>query len=134
MPDFGSLGLSLAAAVGASIACPERRTVAILGDGGLMMSLSELDTIKRTGAPDLIVVLNDGVYGAEYPHLAEIGASLGPATFASASPSDIARAVGIPAIRLREGDDLGALDGVVAARGGPTLVEVICPPPATKHG
>ena len=134
MPDFGSLGLSLAAAVGASIARPERSTVAILGDGGLMMSLSELDTIKRTGAPDLIVVLNDGVYGAEYPHLAEIGASLGPATFASASPSDIARAVGIPAIRLREGDDLGALDGVVAARGGPTLVEVICPPPATKHG
>lgn len=133
MPDFGSLGLSLAAAVGASIACPERRTVAILGDGGLMMSLSELDTIKRTGAPDLIVVLNDGVYGAEYPHLAEIGASLGPATFASAPPSEIARAIGIPSIRLGEGDDFGALDGLVAVRGGPMLVEVACPPPATKH-
>lgn len=129
MPDFGSIGLSVAAATGAAIACPERRTIAITGDGALMMSLSELDTLKRSGAPVLVVVFNDGVYGAEYPHLIELGASREPASFASSSIFSIAQAIGLRGAVIEEGDDLSRLDALVADATQPALVEVKCAPP-----
>lgn len=129
MPDFGSLGLSVAAAVGAATARPDRRAVVIVGDGGLMMSLSDLDTLKRSGAPVLVVCLNNGCYGAEYPHLKALGASLTPATFDSASLADIARGIGLKAASVREGDNLGVLSDFVSDNSGPALLEIHCPPP-----
>jgi thiamine pyrophosphate-dependent acetolactate synthase large subunit-like protein len=129
MPDFGSLGLALPAAIGAALARPERRTVAIVGDGGLMMSLPELDTLKRSGASVLVVALNDGVYGAEYPHFAELGASLSPATFASESIAEIARAMGVRGEVMEEGDDLARLDLLAAHDHEPVVLEVRCAPP-----
>jgi thiamine pyrophosphate-dependent acetolactate synthase large subunit-like protein len=128
-PDFGSLGLSVAAALGAAVARPDRRAVAVVGDGGLMMSLSEIDTLKRAGLPVLVLVLNNGCYGAEYPHLKHLGVSLAPATFDSASFADIAQAIGIKAASIGEGDNLGVLAEFVSDTGGPALLELRCPPP-----
>jgi len=129
MPDFGSLGLSVAAALGAAAARPDRRAVAVVGDGGLMMSLSELDTLKRAGLPVLVLVLNNGCYGAEYPHLRELGAPLAPATFDSASFADIARAIGIKAASIGDGDNLGTLAELVMDDREPALIELRCTPP-----
>jgi len=135
MPDFGSIGLSIAAATGAAIACPERRTISIVGDGALMMSLSDLDTLKRSGAPVLVVVFNDRVYGAEYPHLMELGASLAPASFEGTSIFEIAQAIGLRSAVIETGGDLSRIDALVADATQPTLVEVRCAPPseADKH-
>jgi thiamine pyrophosphate-dependent acetolactate synthase large subunit-like protein len=131
MTDFGSLGLAIAAAIGAATARPDRRTVAVVGDGGLMMSLSELDTLKRCGAGVLVVVLNNGVYGAEYPHLMALGASLGPASFSGSQPIHrIAEALGIRSMSLREGDNFAALDAFVLDSKSPALLEIICAPPS----
>ena len=129
MPDFGSLGLSVAAALGAATARPDRRAVAIVGDGGLMMSLSELDTLKRTGAPVLVLALNNSCYGAEYPHLKALGASLGSATFDSASFADIARVIGLKAAVIEEGDNFGALAALISDGSGPALLEIRCARP-----
>jgi thiamine pyrophosphate-dependent acetolactate synthase large subunit-like protein len=129
MPDFGSLGLSVAAALGAATARPDRRAVAVVGDGGLMMSLSEIDTLKRAGLPVLVLVLNNGCYGAEYPHLKHLGASLAPATFDSASFATIARAIGIKSASIGDGDNLGTLADVVSDTDGPALIELRCSPP-----
>jgi thiamine pyrophosphate-dependent acetolactate synthase large subunit-like protein len=128
-PDFGSLGLSVAAAIGAATARPDRRAVAVVGDGGLMMSLSEIDTLKRTGLPVLVLVLNNGCYGAEYPHLKHLGVSLAPATFDSASFATIAGAIGIRAATIGEGDNLAVLAEFVSNTDGPALLELRCPPP-----
>jgi thiamine pyrophosphate-dependent acetolactate synthase large subunit-like protein len=128
-PDFGALGLSVAAAIGAAVARPERRTLAVVGDGGMMMSLPDLDTLKRSGVPVTVVVFNDGVYGAEYPHLLEIGAPLAPATFASASIAGISRAVGLRSYRILEGEGFDVLDEAISGE-GPALVEVMCAPPS----
>src|SRR5436190_7232323 len=52
---FGSIGLGLASAVGASVARPDRPCVLLVGDGGFMMSgFSELNTAVQLGS-DLIV-------------------------------------------------------------------------------
>lgn len=130
MPDFGSLGLSVAAAIGAAAAVPERRTVAIVGDGGLMMALPDLDMLYRSGLPVLIVVMNDGVYGAEYPHLRRIGASPDPARFDSRPIADIADAIGLSSAVLTERDDLNVLAEAIADQSGPRLIEIRCPPPS----
>jgi thiamine pyrophosphate-dependent acetolactate synthase large subunit-like protein len=130
MPDFGSLGLSVAAAVGAAAAAPERRTVVIIGDGGLMMALPDLDLLYRSGLPVLVIVMNDGVYGAEYPHLRRINASLRPATFDSRSIAEIASAIGISSAVLAEGGSLDILAEAVADQSGPRLVDVRCSLPS----
>lgn len=131
MTDFGSLGLALAAAIGAATACPERRTIAVIGDGGLMMSLPELDTLARSGANVLIVVINDGVYGAEYPHLFAMGASLEPASFPGSAPlTRVGEALGLRTMAMREGDNFSDLEAFVVGSTSPALLEIVCSPPA----
>src|SRR5204863_8217332 len=57
---FQSVGLGLATGLGAAIARPDRLTIAVVGDGGAMMALGELDSISAHGARVLVVVLDDG--------------------------------------------------------------------------
>lgn len=63
--SFGSIGLGLGLSMGVAAAHPERPTVVFVGDGGLFMSLGELETAVRGGFPLLIVVMNDDAYGSE---------------------------------------------------------------------
>jgi acetolactate synthase I/II/III large subunit len=60
---FGTLGFALPAAIGAKLANPERPVACLIGDGGLLFTLSELATAveAKTGFP--IVVWNNGGYG-----------------------------------------------------------------------
>lgn len=60
---LGSMGYSLPAAVGAFYGCPDRDIVAFTGDGGLMMNLQELQTVKRDNIPLKLVVLNNSCLG-----------------------------------------------------------------------
>lgn len=55
---LGSMGYALPAAIGAYYAAPEKKIVAIAGDGGFMMNLQELQLIKRERLPITIVVVN----------------------------------------------------------------------------
>ncbi|WP_417584224.1 thiamine pyrophosphate-binding protein [Pelagibacterium sp.] len=63
--DFGAIGSSLSHAIGAAVVRRDGRIVLIDGDGGMLMNISELETIRRHGLKMLIVVLNDGAFGAE---------------------------------------------------------------------
>ncbi|WP_324273649.1 thiamine pyrophosphate-binding protein [Blastococcus brunescens] len=65
---FQSIGLALPAAIGSAVAQPGRVAIAGVGDGGLMMSLTELDTAVRLRLPLVVVVYNDDAYGAEVHH------------------------------------------------------------------
>jgi acetolactate synthase-1/2/3 large subunit len=61
---FGSMGFGLPAAIGGCIASGRRRTVCIEGDGGFVMNVQELETVKRLGLPIKVFVLNNGGYGS----------------------------------------------------------------------
>lgn len=63
--SFGSIGLGLGLSMGASVARSERPTILFVGDGGLFMSLGELETAVRYALPLLVVVMNDNAYGSE---------------------------------------------------------------------
>ena len=58
-----SMGFALPGAIGARLACPDRRVVAISGDGGFLMNVQDLETAKRLAIPLVCLVWVDGGYG-----------------------------------------------------------------------
>ena len=60
---LGTMGYGLPAAIGAKIGVPDREVVAVVGDGGIQMSLQELGTIKQSEVAVKIVLLNNSFLG-----------------------------------------------------------------------
>jgi acetolactate synthase-1/2/3 large subunit len=60
---LGTMGYGTGAAMGAQIACPDRRVVHIAGDGSFRMNLNELATISHYNLPVIIIVANNGTLG-----------------------------------------------------------------------
>lgn len=60
---FCSMTGGLSGAIGAWLAVPEQKIMAIIGDGGFQMSMSEMETAKRLNANITVQVWVDGGYG-----------------------------------------------------------------------
>ncbi len=60
---FCSMGFALPGAVAASLVFPERRILAISGDGGFMMNVQEMETARRLNCNLVAMVWEDGEYG-----------------------------------------------------------------------
>jgi len=60
---LGTMGFGLPAAVGAWYGTPDRTVVAIIGDGGIQMTIQELGTIMQFGAKVKILILNNQFLG-----------------------------------------------------------------------
>ena len=60
---LATMGAGLPAALGAKLVHPERRVLAVVGDGGFMMNSQELETAVRLKLPVVALVLNDSGYG-----------------------------------------------------------------------
>jgi acetolactate synthase-1/2/3 large subunit len=60
---LGTMGFGLPAAIGAKFGAPERTVVAIIGDGGMQMTIQELGTIMQTGVAVKILILNNEFLG-----------------------------------------------------------------------
>lgn len=104
---FQSVGLGLASALGAAVARPDRLTVAAVGDGGFVMSATELVTAVRLEAPLVVVIYNDAAYGAEVHHFGPDGHPLETVTFPETDLAAIARGYGCDGLTVRTVDDLG---------------------------
>ena len=59
----GGIVQGLPMAIGAALAAPGRKTVALAGDGGLQLSFGEFVTLVQEDADVLLIVMNDGGYG-----------------------------------------------------------------------
>lgn len=60
---FGTMGFGFPAAIGAKVACPEKKVMTITGDGGLLMVIQELATAVGEDIPVVICLLNNGWLG-----------------------------------------------------------------------
>ena len=60
---LGTMGFGLPAAIGAKFGAPERTVVAIIGDGGIQMTIQELGTIMQTKVGVKILILNNRFLG-----------------------------------------------------------------------
>jgi benzoylformate decarboxylase len=120
----GCLGFGLAGAVGAALGRPDRRTIALIGDGSMLYTIQSLWTAAQHKAPLTVVVVNNGGYYA-LKHLARLFNA--PAVGSDIPGLDmvgLARAQGVPAVRVTRARDLaGALRDALQAE-GPSLVDV----------
>jgi acetolactate synthase I/II/III large subunit len=60
---FAAMGIAIPGAIAAKLVYPDRKVVAVTGDGGFMMNMQELETAKRIGTPFVTLIFNDGGYG-----------------------------------------------------------------------
>ncbi len=60
---FASMGIALPGAIAAKIAYPNKKVVAICGDGGFLMNSQELETAIRLKTPFVSLIINDNGYG-----------------------------------------------------------------------
>lgn len=60
---FAAMGIAIPGAIAAKLVHPNRRIVAVTGDGGFMMNCQELETALRVGTPFVTLIFNDGGYG-----------------------------------------------------------------------
>ena len=61
---LGSMGFGLPASIGACVASNKRRTICINGDGGFVMNIQELETVRRLNLPIKYFILNNDGYGS----------------------------------------------------------------------
>ncbi|HZG24762.1 MAG TPA: thiamine pyrophosphate-dependent enzyme, partial [Chitinophagaceae bacterium] len=60
---LGTMGFALPAAIGAKFGAPDRTVIAIIGDGGIQMTIQELGTIMQSGVNVKIIILNNRFLG-----------------------------------------------------------------------
>ena len=60
---LGTMGFALPAAIGAKYGAQERMVIAVIGDGGIQMTIQELGTIMQTGVNIKILLLNNRFLG-----------------------------------------------------------------------
>lgn len=126
--NFGSIGLGLATAIGASVGRPDRLTVGVVGDGGAMMGMMEFTTAVRERLPFVAVILNDGSYGAEYTKLQDAGLDPKHSLISWPEFADLARTMGGHGISVRTHADLERAAAMVAEDQLPLVVDVKADP------
>lgn len=60
---FATMGIAVPGAIAAKLINPNKRVLAITGDGGFMMNSQELETALRIGTNIVVLILNDSSYG-----------------------------------------------------------------------
>jgi acetolactate synthase I/II/III large subunit len=60
---FAAMGIAIPGAIAAKLVHPDRKVVAVTGDGGFMMNCQELETALRAKTPFVTIIFNDGGYG-----------------------------------------------------------------------
>ena len=129
---FGSMGYSLPASIGASVALGNKRIICITGDGSFQQNIQELQTIVHYKLPLKIFILNNQGYLSirytqeKYFDKRFIGE--GPKSGVSfPDTKKIAKAYGIKFIRVNNNEELDKeLDKVLKYQ-GPVICEIITP-------
>ncbi|WP_175912096.1 MULTISPECIES: acetolactate synthase large subunit [Burkholderia] len=129
----GAIGQGLPVALGAAVACPERRVFALQSDGSAQYTIQALWTMARERLPIVMLIASNRRYGILQTELARSGL---PADTPHASrltllddpPIDwlaLSRGYGVPAERASTVQALSqALDAALAHADGPRLIEM----------
>src|ERR1035437_6595935 len=121
--QFGAVGQGLPLAVGTGVGNPGRPHVVIEGDGSMMFNLQELQTICRYNIQMVLIVWNDGGYGAEVHKLVVKGFDPALAQWDSPDFVAIAKAFGGDGVTLSRVSDLGAAVQAGLTKGGLYLID-----------
>lgn len=121
--DSGSVGLGFGTTVGVKRAQPDRTVVLFIGDGGLLMSMGEIETFIREDLPVIVICMNDAAYGAEVHILKGQNMPPAKAAFFDVDFAPMMEPLGFDAHTIRTMDDLEKLSPLLANPEGPIFID-----------
>jgi acetolactate synthase-1/2/3 large subunit len=129
----GAIGQGLPMSIGAAVGAPERKVIALCGDGAAMYTVQSLWTMAREALDITIVVFANRLYRILMIELARTGAgTAGPAAMSMLSLDNpaldwvkMAEAHGVEAVRTERAEDFDREFARLVARPGPTLIEAV---------
>ena len=71
----GSIGFGGPVAVGAAVACPDRKVICMIGDGSAMYTIQSLWTMARENLDVCVMIFSNRSYNILYSQLADVGAA-----------------------------------------------------------
>ncbi len=129
----GSIGYGTPVATGASLACPDRRTFCMVGDGSAMYTIQSLWTHAREGLPITTIIFANNQYAilkAEYTNMGA-GQTPGPQAMAMIDIDRptidwcaMAKSMGVPSVSVDSAEDFHAAMVRSVDAEGPVLIEV----------
>jgi acetolactate synthase-1/2/3 large subunit len=128
----GSIGYGTPVATGAALACPDRRTFCMVGDGSAMYTIQSLWTQAREGLPVTTIIFANNSYAILKAEYANMGAGTpGPQALAMIDidrPSidwvAMAKSMGVPGVSVSTAEDFHAAMVRSVDAEGPVLIEV----------
>jgi len=125
----GALGFALAASMGTYVGTPERKTVAVMGDGSFNFCCGEFETFVRYNIPVTSIVFSNATYGwIKAGQNAGFGQRFYNVDFGRTDHAAVARAFGVKAWTVEDPANLRSVLREALAHEGPTLVDVISQP------
>jgi acetolactate synthase-1/2/3 large subunit len=129
----GSIGFGLPVAIGAAVACPERKVVCLHGDGGAMYTLQALWTQAREKLNVVNVIFANRSYAILNIELARVGAGNGgPKSLSMLNIADptldfckLAEGMGLAASRATTAEEFADQFGDAVRGRGPRVIEVV---------
>ena len=121
-----NMGAALPAAVGAKLLYPDKQVVALVGDGGFLMSMGELVTAVKYKLPLVVLIVNNQLYGLEKDKtidqkLTPLGLGIPAIDYHL-----YAQACGARGFKLENPADLENVFSQAIAAPGPAVINVIC--------
>ncbi len=128
-PTSGAMGYGLPGAIGAKVACPDKRVISFSGDGGFMMTMQELETAVRNNIPVIAIVVNNNMYGTIRAHQEKHFPQRVVATgLTNPNFADMAKLFGCHGEQVRINEDFLPAFRRAVDSGKPALIEVITDP------
>ncbi len=129
----GSIGFGTPVAVGAAVACPNRKVIAMVGDGSAMYTIQSLWTMAREGLDICVMIFSNRSYNILYSQLASVGApNPGPRAIdmltldrPTIDFAGMAKSLGMPSVQVRDLDELTKQLSHAMAHRGPYLIDVV---------
>ncbi len=137
MVTGGAIGQGLPLALGAAMACPDRKVLALQADGSAMYTVQALWSIAREKCDVVTIIMNNGSYAILNVELKRVGVenpgdkalSLLDLTRPAIDWVSISEGMGVPAVKVSTTDELETALSDALSAGGPRLIEAIVAPP-----
>ena len=123
---LASIGYGLPGCLGAQLAAPDKIVVGITGDGGLNMTIGELETARRAGANFVLIVVNNAASGYVKALQHSMYGRYQSSDLIEMNYAHIAEAMGCRGIRVEDPEQLAvAYATAFKNRDRPTVIDVV---------
>jgi acetolactate synthase-1/2/3 large subunit len=122
----GTMGFGLPSAIGAQVACPDKKVISIVGDGGFQMNIQELILLKEYRLPVKIFIMNNSYLGMvrQWQELFHNGRYSQVDLLSNPDFTKVAEAYGVKSLTIKDEDELLKIEEIIESD-EPILVNCI---------